>query len=94
MHAKIESVRTKGIIFGEALRTKVKKLKKNLPKSYLKTSKIPITACRLNFQNFFGEACPRIPVEPSLFLNQLQSFKVVQANKRTIKKNVEIMAPF
>ena len=45
----------------------------------------------VNFQKFSGGACPRTPLEPFLFLNQLQ---IGSAKKNTLeKKNLEIMAP-
>ena len=72
-------LRTKCIIFGEALRIGVKKFKHNLPENYSKSTKIAIPACK--FLNFFGVACPRTPVELFLFLNQLQ---ISSAEKNTL----------
>ena len=44
----IENVRTKCIILGEALRTRVKKFKQNLSENYSKSTKIAITACKFS----------------------------------------------
>ena len=41
----MENVRTKCIIFGEALRIRVKKFKQKLRENYLKSTNIAITAC-------------------------------------------------
>ena len=42
----IKNVRTKCIIFGEALRIKVKRFKHNLPENYSKNTKKTVTACK------------------------------------------------
>ena len=60
----IENVRTKCLIFGEALRIRVKNFKQNWPKNYSKSIKIAITACK--FINFSGVAYPTDP--PRAFL--------------------------
>ena len=52
----IENVRTKCIIFGEALRIKVKKFKQDLLENYSQSTKIAVTACK-----FCGGACARTP---------------------------------
>ena len=69
-HSLTKNLRTKCIIFGEALRVRVKKFKQTLPENYSKSTKIAITAFK--FQKFSGGACPRTPLELFLFLNQLQ----------------------
>ena len=66
----MENVRTKCIIFGEALRIRVKNFKQNLRENYSKSTKLGITACK--FSKFFRVACPQTPLELFLFLNQLQ----------------------
>ena len=83
----IENVRTKCIIFGEALRIRVKKFKQNLPENYSKSAKIAIIACK--FSKLSGGACPRTIQELFLFINELQ---ISFAQKNTLEKNVEIMA--
>ena len=80
----IKNVRTKCIIFGEALRIKVKKFKQNLPENYSKSTNIAITASKFS-KNFLG-SMPTDPLEHFLFLNQLQ---IISAEK-TEGKNVEI----
>ena len=65
----IKNVRTKCIIFGEALRIKVKKCKQNLPNIYSKSTKIAITARKSS--KFFRGSMPTDLLEPFLFLNQL-----------------------
>ena len=57
----IENVRTKCIIFGEALKIKVKQFKRNFPNNYSKSIKIAITECK--FSKFSGVACPRTPLK-------------------------------
>ena len=42
----IENVRTKCILFGEALRIRVTKFKQNLLENYSKSTKIATTACK------------------------------------------------
>ena len=74
----IENVRTKCIMFGEALRIRVKKFKQNLAENYSKSTKLAITACK-----FSGGACPRTTLEPFLFHNQLQ---ISSAEKIRLKK--------
>ena len=71
-------MRTKCIIFGEALRIKVKKCKQNLPESYAKGTKIAITACK-----FLKILCPRAPLEHFLFPNHIQ---ISSAEKNTLEK--------
>ena len=65
----IESARIKCIIFGEALRIKLKKCKQNLPEIYLKSTKIAITACK--FSKFLRRSMP--PHPPSTFVSQSAS---------------------
>ena len=62
--------RTKYIIFGDALRIRIKKFEHDLPESYSKGSKIAITARK--FSNFSGAACPRTPLKLFLCHNLLQ----------------------
>ena len=77
----IETVRTKCIIFGEALKIGGQNYKQNLPENYSKSTKIAITACK--FSKFSGEPCPRTLLKPFLFLNQLQ---ISSAEKIRLKK--------
>ena len=81
-------MRRKCIILDEALRTRVKKLRQNLPENYSKGTKIAITV-RKFLKNFPGEHAPG-PPELFLFLNQLS---ICSAKTITPKKNVEIMPP-
>ena len=74
----IENVRTKCIIFGEALRIRVIKFKENLRENYTKSTKIAIAACKFS-KNFRGSMPPN-PLEPFLFFNQLQ---ISSAKKNT-----------
>ena len=55
----IENVRTKCIIFGEALRIRVKQFKQNLPENYLNGTKTAITACK--FSKIFRGSMPPDP---------------------------------
>ena len=53
-------MRTKCIIFNEALRNRVKKFKQSFPENYSKSTKIAIAACK--FSKFFsGEHAPGPP---------------------------------
>ena len=81
----IENVQTKCIVFGEALKIRVKRFKQNLCENYSKSTKITIIACK--FSNFSGGgACPRTPyLEPFLCLNQLQ---ISSAEKKIRLKKV------
>ena len=54
---KIENVRTKCIIYGEALRITVKKFKQNFPENYSKSTNIAIAACKFS-KNFRGSMSP------------------------------------
>ena len=56
--------RTKCIIFGEALRNRVKKFNHKMPENYSKSTKIAITACK--FSKFFRGSIP--PGPPKAFL--------------------------
>ena len=53
----IENLQTKCIIFGEALKNRVKKFTQNLPENYSKSTKITKAACK-----FSGGACPCTPL--------------------------------
>ena len=87
-HSLIENLRTKGIIFDEALRIGVKKFKHNLPENRSKSTKIAITACK--FSKIFQGSMPPDPLELFLFLNQ---FQICSAEKKiTFEKKVKIMA--
>ena len=77
----IKNVRTKCIIYGEALRIRVKKFKRNLRENYSKSIQIAITACK--FSKFFRGSMPPDPLESFLCLNQLQ---ISCAEKNTLKK--------
>ena len=81
-------MRTKCIIFGEALRIRAKKFKCNLPENYSKSTKIAITACK--FSKKFRGACPPDPPQLFLFLNQLQ---ISSAEKRKLKKMWKLCPP-
>ena len=76
-------MRTKYIIFGEALRLRVQEFKRNLPKNYSKSTKIAITPTACKFSKIFRVACPRTPLEPFLFVNQL---RISSAEKKYAKK--------
>ena len=69
-----ENVRTKCIIFGEAIRIRVKKFKHNLPENYSKSPKIAITACKLS--KIFRETCPRTPLQLFFFLRAKKMWKL------------------
>ena len=73
---------TKCIIFGEALRIRVKKFKQNLSENHLKSTKITITACKFS-KIFRGSMSPN-PLEPFLCLNELQ---ISSAEKNTLEKS-------
>ena len=79
---------TKYIIFGEALRIRVKIFKQNLRENNSKSIKIAITVCK--FSKFLGEHAPGTP---RVFFVTLVIFKLVMPKKR-LEKNVEIAAPF
>ena len=69
----------KCVIFGEALRTRVKKFKQNLRKNYSKSTKIGITACKFS-KNFRGS----MPPDLSCFSF---SFKLILPKKNAWKKS-------
>ena len=81
-------MRTKCIIFGEALKIRGKKFKQNLPEIYSKSTKTASTAC--TFSNVFRRTCPQTSLVTFLLLNQLQICSVKKNN--TLERNVEIMA--
>ena len=54
---KIENVRTKCIIFGEALRIRVKKFQLNFPEYYSKSAKLATAACKFS-KTFRGSMPP------------------------------------
>ena len=58
---KIENVRTKCIIIGEALRIRVKTFKQILPENYSKSTKIAIAAYK--FSKFFRGSIPPDPLK-------------------------------
>ena len=84
----MENVQTKCIIFGEAFTVRVKKFRQNLPENYSKSTKIAITAWKIS--KIFRGSLPPDPPEPFLFLNQHQ---ISSAEKNTLEKYIEIMAP-
>ena len=84
-----ENVRTKCIIFGEALRNRVKKFKQTLPENYSKNTKIAITACK--FSKIFRVSMP--PGSPQSLSCFSISFQFVLPKKKIRLKHVEIMAP-
>ena len=65
---------------------RVKKYKQNLRENHSKRTEIAIAACQ--FSKFFRESMSPDPLEPLLFLNQLQTSS---DEKNTLEKNVEIM---
>ena len=65
----IETVRTKCIIFGEALKDRGQKFEQTLPENCSKKSKIGITECK--FSKFFRGACPQTPLESFCYLSCL-----------------------
>ena len=77
-HILIESVRTKCIIFGETLRFRGKKLRQNMPKNCLKSTKMATTGCK-----FSGGVCPWTPLEPFLFSS---CFKVILPENVMLEK--------
>ena len=79
---------TKCVILLEALRIGVKKFKQNLLEIYSESTKIAITARKFS-KNFRG-SMPPDPLGSLLFLNQL---KIGSAEKNTLEKNVEVVAP-
>ena len=81
-----ELARTKCIIFGATLKIRGKKFKQNLPENDSKNTKIAIAACK--FSKIFRGSMPQTPLEPFLFLNQLQ---ISSAEKNTLEKNVKTM---
>ena len=82
-------VRTKRIIFGKALRIRVKNFKQNLPENYSQNAKIAITVCK--FLKFFRESMPPDPLQS--FSCFSISFVFVLPKKNTLEKNVKIMLP-
>ena len=74
-------MRTKCIIFGEALRIRVKKLKQKLRENYSESTKITIAACK--FSKIFQGSMPPDPLEPFLCLSQLQ---ISSTEKKHLKK--------
>ena len=62
----IENVRTKCIIFGEALKIRVKKVKQYLRENYSKNTKIAATACK--FSKISRVTCPWSLDLPRAFL--------------------------
>ena len=88
-HSLIENLRTKGIIFNEALRIRVKKFKQTLLENHSKITKIAIAACK--FAKIFWGSMPPTPLELFLFLNQLQ---ICSAKKNLrLKKRWELWLP-
>ena len=83
-----ENVRTKCIIFGEALRNRVKKFKQILPENYSKNTKIAITACK--FSKIYWVSMP--PDPPLVFPVSQSAFNLL-CRKKIRLKHVEIMAP-
>ena len=87
----IENVRTKCIIFGKALRIRVKKFKQNLPENYSKSTKITITACK--FSKIFRESIPPdFSRLKSLFCVSI-SFTSVLPKKIRLKKVWKFLPP-
>ena len=75
-------------MFGVALRIRLKKFHQNLVGNCSKSTKLAIAACK--FKKFFRGSMPPDPLEPFLFLNQLQ---ISSTEKNTLEKNVKIMPP-
>ena len=80
-----ENVRTKCIIFGEALRVRVKKFKQNSPENYSKSTKMAITACTVSFQNLSRRSIP--PDLPKAFSCFSISCTLVCSQKEYAWKN-------
>ena len=76
-------------MFGEVLRIKVTKFKQNLRENYSKSTKIVITARK--FSKISRGSMPLDPLEPFLFLNQLQTSS---AKKNALEMNERTMPPF
>ena len=77
------------IIFGEALRIRVKKFKQTLPENYSKSTKIAITACK--FSKIFRKSMP--PDLPRDFFVSESASNQFWRKTNTLEKNVEIRAP-
>ena len=88
-HKLIENVRTKCIIFGEALRIRVKQFRQNLPENYSQSTKVAITAC--NFSKNFRGSMPPGPLQLFLLLNQHQ---ICSVEKIHVKKCENFDPPF
>ena len=73
----METVRTKCIIIGEALKGRGQKYDKLFLKIVQKALKWPLQCA--NFQKFSGVACPRTPLE-SFLLVKLLTIKSVEKN--------------
>ena len=71
----IENVRTKCIIFDEALRIRVKNFKQNLRENYSKSTKIAIAAC--TFSKF---------VRGSMSLDPLRAFPIFQSAPNSFRR--------
>ena len=63
-------MQTKCIIFGEAIKVRGKKYEQTWSEIVQKALKWPLQCA--NFQNFSGEACPRITLELFLLLKLLK----------------------
>ena len=76
------------MIFGEALKIRVKKFKQTLRENYSRSTKMAITECKLS-QFFRGSMHPDPP--GAFLVSQSASNQFCQNN--TLEKNVEIMLP-
>ena len=85
--AYIENVRTKCIIFGEALKIRVKKFKQNFRENYLKSTEVTIAACKFS-KNFRGS----MPPDPPRAFASI-SFKLVLSKKIRLKKVWKLLPP-
>ena len=73
----IETVRTKCIIFGEALKVRGQKYEQTLPENSSKSAKMAFAVCQ--FSNIFRESMPPDPLESCLVLKLL---KINSADKK------------
>ena len=81
-------MRTKCIIFGEALKVRGHKYDKLFLKIVQNTLKWPLQ--NANFQKFSGGACPRIPLESFLVLKLFE----INSAEKTLLKSDENWCPF
>ena len=77
------------MIFGETLRFRGKKIRQNLPKNCLKSTKMVTTVCKLS--KIFRGSMPPDPPRAFFILNMLQNDSA--GKKKTSQKYVKIWCP-